>query len=527
MTKDSFSYSVSKYSIAKLLQLLSVKSKASLPHIKNKNHSRYFREYFAKIGAKTILIENDYFDRAFLEDFAGYYVRCFNPYKRLCARFHFFDIDFKKSDFDKLLKNQRTGLTKKRLQNAYLGFIVIKPLPKTIIGRTCLQTYPLENRREFPIVRECDVHLFGLELSVRSLPFQEQDQVAAACATSALWSVFQGTGKLFQHQIPSPVEITNLANTYYDHESRSLPSEGLTPAQMAHAVRCLSLEPYMVRTNQYYTIKSTIYAFLQSKIPLIMVIDLFDADYNNSRFKYLATHAVAVAGYSLGHRSLTPIGKTNFRLRASKIDKIYAHDDQVGPFARMEFDGKLVTVKPDKPKIVRESLSISLESNKSGHVIRAVPTILLVPIYHKIRITFGRINDSVIRFDSLIERLRVSGQMPLVQRLEWDIYLTTVCDFKNEIISSKTISGNYKQKVLLEGMPRFIWRATAYGLGGKRIVDLLFDATDVEQGTFFIRAIEYDTKFAQVLKAFSRIKWVQDLFKLKDEWRVISWFSKN
>ena len=32
----------------------------------------------------------------------------------------------------------------------------------------------------------------------------------AACATSALWSLFQKTAKIFQHSIPSPVEITKI-----------------------------------------------------------------------------------------------------------------------------------------------------------------------------------------------------------------------------------------------------------------------------------------------------------------------------
>ena len=48
-------------------------------------------------------------------------------------------------------------------------------------------------------------------LRVKSLSFQEQDHEVAACATSALWSIFHGTGKMFQHPILSPVEITKVA----------------------------------------------------------------------------------------------------------------------------------------------------------------------------------------------------------------------------------------------------------------------------------------------------------------------------
>ena len=43
-------------------------------------------------------------------------------------------------------------------------------------------------------------------------------------------------------------------------ETRSLPSSGLTIIQMAHAIRKVGLEPMLITGNNYYLIKSTIYA---------------------------------------------------------------------------------------------------------------------------------------------------------------------------------------------------------------------------------------------------------------------------
>ena len=156
-----------------------------------KIHSVYFENYFSTLGAATILIEKEYVDRDFLEDFAAYYVRCFYPYERKCSRLHFFSHAFASDDFDALLCGTNGGLTEQELQNAYLGFIVVKPLSQTIIGRTCLKTYPEDNgRRWFPITRRYEAHLYGMTLTVETLAFQEQDHVAAACATSSLWSAF-------------------------------------------------------------------------------------------------------------------------------------------------------------------------------------------------------------------------------------------------------------------------------------------------------------------------------------------------
>jgi len=127
------------------------------------------------------VVENDYIDHDFLEDFAAYYVRCFSTYSKVCARLHFFNIEFTQGDFEEYLKSSAdVKISPDSLQKGYLGFVVIKPLPQTVIGRTCLKTYPPEDRRYFPIARSYNANLFGTELTIRSLAFQEQDKVVAA-----------------------------------------------------------------------------------------------------------------------------------------------------------------------------------------------------------------------------------------------------------------------------------------------------------------------------------------------------------
>jgi hypothetical protein len=201
-------FEVVPYSKAKLEQLLVTFSDSS-SSIARKLHLDYFEGYFGQIGAQAIIIEHDYVDRDFLEDHAAYYVRCFQPYKRYCRRLHFFRCEVTQESFSKALNGDTDGVPIDTLQEKYLGFVVVKPLPTTVVGRTCLTTYESAGRRYFPIARDYDANLFGISLKIRNtLAFQEQDSVVAACATSALWSVFHGTGKLFQHPIPPPVAIT-------------------------------------------------------------------------------------------------------------------------------------------------------------------------------------------------------------------------------------------------------------------------------------------------------------------------------
>jgi hypothetical protein len=133
------------YSRAALRDILSRQCSPGV--VGNKFHTRYFEEYFGKVCAKTIVVEWPYIDRDFLEDFAAYYVRCFSEYKRQCARLHFFDSVVTSKDLSGALDGSRPNA--RALQKSYLGFVVLKPLPQTIIGRTCLVTYPERKGRTF------------------------------------------------------------------------------------------------------------------------------------------------------------------------------------------------------------------------------------------------------------------------------------------------------------------------------------------------------------------------------------------
>lgn len=511
--KDNTSaYDLFGYDISTLIEILSEKSGASKETIKSKLHSIYFKNYFDALNAKIIIVENHYVDHDFLYDFAGYYVRCFNEYKRICYRLHFFNFSFEKKDFDLLLSGAPSQITEKNLNDSYLGFVVVKPLPQTIIGRTCLKTYNSDNeRRYYPITRNYPVNLFGISLQINSIAYQEQDKVVAACATSALWSVFHGTGMLFQHSILSPVEITETACVNLPLETRFFPNHGLSPAQMAQAIRCLNLEPLLINADNKEVLKSTVYAYLRGEVPILMGIELVDV--SNTPEKCMGLHAVAVTGYSLGLHKSIPYKFSGLLMKSSKLDKIYAHDDQVGPFARMTFD--------DDPKYPPSSMYTSwIGQDKQIGSVRAIPKILLVPLYHKIRIPFSVAQDAVIVFDNFIETIRSAGLLSYKGRIEWDIYLTTCNKFKSTFLHSPAISNNIKYKILVKSMPRYLWHAAAM-VNGDPILDLLFDATDIEQGAILNQVICYNDELINVSKDLIQGKSKLNELISEDIWRIL------
>jgi len=268
---------VVEYSADSLEKLFHEIADVPISLIRKKHHGDYLKEYLSSIGAKTIIVEKDYVDRDYLEDFSGYYVRCFTRYDRKCWRLHFFSLPFSLDDLENLLSGQSSPLSETLLNEKYLGFIVEKPLPQTIIGRTCLKHYSDDGgRRNFPTVRPYTINLCGLDLTIKSLAFQEQDTVTSACATSALWTVFHSTGKLFQHPILSPVEITKAATDRLPILSRVIPNQGLQGEHLAHAIRSVKLEPLYAGNKDEHILKNIIYAYLRGGIPLILGIVLID-----------------------------------------------------------------------------------------------------------------------------------------------------------------------------------------------------------------------------------------------------------
>lgn len=494
--------------------------------VKSKSQTNYLQGYFEDLRAQTIVVENDYVDRDYLEDYAGYYVRCFHNYGSHCRRLHFFKNSFNEHQFADLLiqGTEVTSDTKAILkQENYLGFIVVKPLPLTVYGRTCLQTYPEDGRRHYPVRRSYSANLFGIPLTVAdTLAFQEQDTVTAACATSALWSAFQGTGILFHHQIPSPVEITRAALSRFPVDERAFPNRGLYDWQMAHAIRSVGLEPVRLRAQQDLDdidlLKSTIYAYVNGGIPALLGVHLWEL--NPDKPRSLGLHAVAVTGFSLGG-NLQPCADTGLVLTTTRMDKIYAHDDGVGPFARMEFIQ--TDSLGDPPKKVVLTTSWSDTNGVTGKVI-ALPEILMLPLYHKIRIPFRTVLVAVASFDIYIRSLAEQGITPLSEQLEWDIHLTTVESFKNRVWHSGLLEPAYLLDVLTQPMPKFIWKATAQ-CRGANVLDLVFDATDIDQGKFFVRAIEYDPVYKYVLRAAAHSPALTKQPKTKPVWAVLQWFA--
>lgn len=468
------------FSKEKLLQSYS-SDVCSVRDIGEMEPAAYIGRYLVDLKAQTIIVEHGYVDGDYLEDFASYYVRCFYSYDRRCKRLHFFSESFDNSEFNNLVLGSLASDRADVITRSYLGFSVARPLPNAVVGRTLIATYPDDGgRRNYTVVQKYEANLFGIPLTIQTLPFQEQDTVLAACATVALWSALHKTKGLFGTAAPRPAEITRIANDAQAPLGRAFPSHGLTLNQMIHAVRKCGLEPEVFGISEALPILSIIYAHLRWGIPVVLGANIGSEG-----------HAVTLTGFSLSDkrtvRSEVAPGQSSVPYRSLRINEFYAHDDQIGPFSRL----KVKETSRANP-IVFEG---DWKDGGAGRLIEIVPTFLLVPVYNKIRVTCQDVHAKIAALWEVLLVVLVSDPTDY----EWDLHLTTTNELKRTLSLDPTARPK-KAELLFKQHPKYIWSASL-SHGKCKLFEILADATDMERSLPFYEMIFLDEEFRKRLES--------------------------
>jgi len=432
--------------------------------VRRHRHARYLYGYLTDLEAKSLVVESPYTDGDFLDDYAAYYAKCYTDYPRRCSRIHFFRRAVSEEEFYGLLIKDLEENERIALCSEYLGFIVVRPLPQAIIGRTVLRTYSRDSgRRNYECVRRYPVNLFGLPLQINGLAFQEQDTVLAACATCALWSAFHKMADLFGTPIPTPAAITSQA-TQSGHLGRPTPQHGLRIEQMCDGIRAVGLEAEVLDfrkdiQEQHAPPLSLMYSYLRMGLPVILVADIPDHD----------LHAITLTGFSAGSVRVIekeiPGDTGIIPLVGLRIDELYGHDDQTGPHARLK------VVNDSGSKWCAFRLRSSLPSEAGGPLIDLAAVV--IPVYSKIRLTFLDVLEEVTPLHTVLSRV-----LPESGEVEWDLHLILSNHYKKELKSDPSLSSEAKESLLLVHHPRFWWRAVMR-VNGRAFCEVLCDATGI------------------------------------------------
>ncbi len=340
-----------------------------LSRLRGSSQGQYLRWYLADLGAKSALIEPAYFDRDYLSEFAAFYCTSTAGYPNVCRRVHYFSDELDRS----ALERAASGDVDERaaFQNAYLGFVVLRPIPKTPIGRTVLRWYP-DATPHLPRVvepsRNYTCNVAGLELVVRGLAWQQQDVGVGSCATVALWSMLHSSAFDDRHVVPTTAEVTRTAHGAGMSAHRAFPTKGLKFGQLIAAVRDSGFAPLVVPgeheaehsldgrgfTREHFS--ASLAAFIRSGYPVLLAGTLLEPDARAS-YRSIGRHAVCAAGFRQASAAPPPPGLLVFEDAATEY--VYIHDDNLGPGARFRVEtdaAGTVLLRAAPPRARRESI---------------------------------------------------------------------------------------------------------------------------------------------------------------------------
>ena len=346
----------------------------------------YLSAYLEQIRCATVLIEDHYVDRDYVEDMAIFYARSLRAYPPYCQRLHFFSESFDETRWRALLVRANRGETetvRQWLQGAYLGFSVIRPLAGSPLGRTVVATFGPEasegRRREFGGIRDYTAHIGGFELHVEGLAFQQQDRGVSACATIALWSAVHRVAPSEGLPVMTPAQITEAATRYYLPDGRPLPSEGLTLDQVCEATRAGGLAPIVIRATSPERDRAQLLGYMRSGFAPILAAETLSTQEG---------HAVCAAGVKMGEVKPQTDMNLAYRDGATALEGLYIHDDRLGPYASAD----IYNLTDADSGSTRTALRIrwpGSEDEADHLVLRAI----VVPAPAKIRLTVARMRS--------------------------------------------------------------------------------------------------------------------------------------
>lgn len=471
----------------------------------------YLRYYLEDLRATSAIEEQGYFDRDYLAEFAAFYGVSAKGYPNICRRIHFFSGSIlDRSRFSKALAENDTALAE--IQDRYLGFVVVRPIPAAPLGRTVLRWYP-ERLPNTPRVmepsRDYVCHLSGIQLTVRGLAWQQQDSAVGACATVGLWSMLHTSAFDENHAIPTTADITRSAHRTASLGSRVFPSAGLTIEQLAEAIKEQSLAPVVldgdIKNDRGATIgfsrerfAASCGAFVRSKYPVLIIGQLGD----------VGLHAACVVGF---RETMPPaLAHDQILLQDGTIQYFYVHDDNLGPSVRFQLKQDencgVAYLETDAPDPLNTH---SRETEPTADYHRLTPSQLIVAAHDDLRTSPDVLHTAGIRKATLIGhglKAALSARGEEGMGLTLSTRFIKLADYLgNEL--SRTLSGDGEllartRLALVENVPPMSLHIGVVRIAKEDatpLVDILYDTTDSDHNHPLLASVCFSPGFDSLL----------------------------
>ena len=319
----------------------------------------------------------------------------------------------------------------KRVQNQYLGFVVIRPITQCI-GRNIISPKAKNGDKDLLICGTfVKTSCMGIKLDVWGFPHASQDGEMMTCAETAVWAISEYFGekystysRIFPHKILDLLHDTSC--------QRQLPSIGLTYDMISLALLKQGLDCKVYhKDNPMF--KELFTCYVESGFPLVVAID-------GGNFG----HAIVCVGRKeiirseITKQNLVEFGGDKCKKKGyfwnKCIDKFIANDDNLSPYEVFSFDSPMGHY--DKTRFSHYDIN-------NTNVVS-----FIVPLHSKIYTEAEKaieLSNTIISYESKV-------YTPIVRT-----FLTTSRSYKEYILLNGDINIEDKKMLLQKDTPKFLW----------------------------------------------------------------------
>lgn len=419
------------------------------------------------LDAKAVVIEEPYLDQDFTAEFSAFYSKLFRRIGKACRRLHFFRCDVM-GEIGGEVSASTIAWEAIAKRGDYLGFAVIRPTPRTSIGRTvlCAPPSPADHKSTLLVRSVFEAHLFGATLPVEGIPFIQQDGRLSACAQASIWMAARHVQSKHRGPWVSTVDIAEAALKPTDHLlSQAIPagSNGLSVEHIVRALRAIGREPlvYMGSRDQasgkvewpaLLEPLAVVERYIDSGIPVILALSPWEQDQRLG-------HAVVACGHTTAKRDPAS-GMPPAPTRSVFCTHLLVNDDQRGPALRMPVDTAAAGLS-ETPYSLANVWCVIVPLPSKVYIPAEHAELLARDALREYADTWPAIRAGVQSGSSSIAAGDEIVGLVQTDRAIVRTYLTYGWKYRKRILAN-TCSPTIKQHLLAQDLPRYVW-VTEFG----------------------------------------------------------------
>ncbi len=242
------------------------------PGLSENRSFRILWESLKKISEITFVTEEYYIDRVYRDSYYTYYSCKHFEYSRYCKRLFIFSGKIQTEYGCELI-----DVSEHKLQNKFIGCIVVRPLETGKIGRSLLNPYYFTDV-DGTYVRYAtySVTMFGKRLYVDAFPYSMQDEETTSCAEITILNLLDYFSKKYaeyKYFLPSGIIEIAIKNGY----ERRLPTKGLDYLLISKVFMEAGFCPVLYNADKLEDaskFKRILHYYIESGIPIAVGLEI-------------------------------------------------------------------------------------------------------------------------------------------------------------------------------------------------------------------------------------------------------------